>query len=575
MARDRAKVHLLVPLLAAGFATVLLALPAHAATERARISATERAVLIDGKTLQLEAMPLQSEGLYAFARRLTGGTEAVAAISQLNGKPRKLLAGRYYRVSYEVLTEDRKLAVLRALFPQDRAAPDAWTHVSRGEALDRVALWLTGSSRNVAALRKANGRSTDKVRSGEKIRVPRDLLLPVFRVPEPAPAPIVAAASATPAADPPRLEYGADGLGPYAIYRLRGGEALYSAVVVRFTGRVHAEDVNSLAADIALRSGIVDVTDIPIGYPVKIPLDLLQPEFLAPGDPRRLEWEVEQALAATFRNDVQTKGLAGVTVILDAGHGGADVGASMAGVWESNYVYDTVLRIKRRLENETLAQVATTMLDGDSYRIIDRDVLPYSRGHRVMTTPPYAIGDSVVGVHMRWYLANSVYRKAVAAGGQDKVIFISVHADSLHQSLRGATAYVPDVAGTAGSFGKSGSVFESRREYREAPRVSFSLEARQKSEGLSRDLAGRILASFDSAGLALHPFQPIRDRIYRGKRSYVPAVLRYNAVPPRLLLEICNLANTEDRRLLQTRAFREKVAAAVVDGILGFFGENP
>src|SRR5690606_19683853 len=129
-------------------------LPAHAATERARISATERAVLIDGKTLQLEAMPLQSEGLYAFARRLTGGTEAVAAISQLNGKPRKLLAGRYYRVSYEVLTEDRKLAVLRALFPQDRAAPDAWTHVSRGEALDRVALWLTGSSRNVAALRK-------------------------------------------------------------------------------------------------------------------------------------------------------------------------------------------------------------------------------------------------------------------------------------------------------------------------------------------------------------------------------------------------------------------------------------
>ena len=75
--------------------------------------------------------------------------------------------------------------------------------------------------------------------------------------------------------------------------------------------------------------------------------------------------------------------------------------------------------------------------------------------------------------------------------------------------------------------------------------------------------------------VALHPFQPIRDRIYRGKRSYVPAVLRYNAVPPRLLLEICNLANTEDRRLLQTRAFREKVAAAVVDGILGFFGENP
>jgi N-acetylmuramoyl-L-alanine amidase len=66
----------------------------------------------------------------------------------------------------------------------------------------------------------------------------------------------------------------------------------------------------------------------------------------------------------------------------------------------------------------------------------------------------------------------------------------------------------------------------------------------------------------------------VRDRIFRGRRPWVPAVLRYNAVPAKLHLEVCNLANDEDRRLLQTTAFRERLAAAVVDGILLYFGEK-
>ena len=38
------------------------------------------------------------------------------------------------------------------------------------------------------------------------------------------------------------LEYGSDERGPFAAYRLEAGEALYSAVVVRFTGQLHARD---------------------------------------------------------------------------------------------------------------------------------------------------------------------------------------------------------------------------------------------------------------------------------------------------------------------------------------------
>ena len=141
-------------------------------------------------------------------------------------------------------------------------------------------------------------------------------------------APTISAGPATagrPAAPPPPappagpLQYGEDAKGKFAIYPLHAGEALYSSVVIRFTGRLQSEDVRAIAGDIAARSGIADVTSIPIGFPVRIPFEVLLPEFLPPNDPRRLEYEVEQRLAGQYRNEVQARGLDGVTVILDAG----------------------------------------------------------------------------------------------------------------------------------------------------------------------------------------------------------------------------------------------------------------
>ena len=614
-------------------AVLALAGAATAATERARLPGGERAALVDKRDLLLEAAPLPGEGLYAYARRLTGATAGAAEISRLNGKPRRLLAGVRYKVPYGLLAPEWKLAVVRALFPEDRASAEGWLHRGRGEELERVADWFTGSAERADALRAANRAVGDRPRPGETVRVPNELLLPIFRWAAPAagpperpparPTPAPAAGPSPTAAPPPPatpggaapaatalpvpppaadaaapaptpvpvaivapmglpeagedaaalLDYETDEKGRVAVYRLRPGEALYSAVIVRFTGRTHADDVNGLAREVAERSGIVDVTGIPIGYPVRVPLDLLLPEFLPKGDPRRLEWEVERQLADRFKNEVRVRGLEGVTVVLDAGHGGTDVGASMAGVWESLYVYDVMLRVKRQLETETHARVHTTTRDGAAYSIVDRDVLPFSRGHQVLTRPPYAIGDPDIGVHLRWYLANSLLKRETARRDDARVVFVSIHADSLHPSLRGATAYIPASALTAGTFGKSGSVFSQREEVRERPKVSFSLRERQRSEGLSRDLAGHVLDAFRRARLAVHPFQPVRDRIFRGRRAWVPAVLRYNAIPARFLLEICNLANPEDRRLLQQRDFRETVAAAVVAGLRTYFGE--
>ena len=106
--------------------------------------------------------------------------------------------------------------------------------------------------------------------------------------------------------------------------------------------------------------------------------------------------------------------------------------------------------------------------------------------------------------------------------------------------------------------------------------MSYSWKERTRSEGLSRQLAKQLLQSFRRQGLGIHHEKPIRDRIIRCRRCrpWVPAVVRYNAVPAKLLLEVCNLNNREDRKLLKTRAFRQRMAAAIVDGILEYYGQG-
>jgi N-acetylmuramoyl-L-alanine amidase len=135
--------------------------------------------------------------------------------------------------------------------------------------------------------------------------------------------------------------------------------------------------------------------------------------------------------------------------------------------------------------------------------------------------------------------------------------------------------YVPAAQLRKGTTSRSGSVYLARKEVKEKPSVSFSYKERVESEGLSRQLAGSLIDSFRNAGITIHTYKPIRDRITRRQRSYVPAVLRYNEVPAKVLVEVVNLANTSDRGLITTAAFREKVAEALVAGIHAYYGSDP
>jgi N-acetylmuramoyl-L-alanine amidase len=532
------------------------------------------AAVEDGNRLVLRVRAQAGAGYRALARQYAADEGSWEAIEKANASS-LLRVGRTYRIPFEILSEPVQLQAFLALFPLDRFEADAWVHVAgRGalptyqESLWALAEWLTGDGQRYQEIQQASGLEDVTLSSGQEARVPLPLLKPHFRR--------WAEARLEESRTPSELSYGRDAEGEYALYRLKAGEALYSAVVMRFTGRVEPAEVNAIAARIARRSGIPDVTDIPVCQSVKIPYDLLLPEHLPPTDPRRIEVEATRREAETFRNPGGARDLAGVTVILDSGHGGVDAGAVKGGVHEDELVYDILCRIKRLLERETSATVKVTIRDrltGHAPR--DRESLPHDTREVILTDPPYQPRSRslrAVGVNLRWYLVNSYYRDLRARGvPADRVLFASLHADSLHPSARGAMVYVPGERYRRGRYGNRGGVYANHREVRQEAYVSFTRRERLQSEGLSRDFGSHMVQALRREGLRVHPFQPVRDHVVRRGRAWVPAVIRCSRVPTKVLLEVGNLNNAEDRALLRKPAMRESVARAFVNAVRSYY----
>jgi N-acetylmuramoyl-L-alanine amidase len=528
-----------------------------------------------GKDIELEVTPARGDTYEKIAARFTGSRELAAALSTWN-EHRPPERPEAVRIPLALLDGDYRSLVLRSLFPEDRPEDSGWVHVARSgsvptyhEGLWQVAEWFTGRGENFRAILEHNRLSSPELRAGQAVRIPGPLLLPAFR-------PVQKSEDGL-------LVFGSDGKGPYAGYRLRRGEALYSAVVVRFTGRTSAEDVVALAEELAARSGIPDVRDIPVGYLVKIPLDYLEPEFLPEEHPRRKEIEAaraEMAAELAERPVRKASGLKNVLVILDPGHGGRDLGTMNNGIWEHDYVYDVACRLKAILERQSAADVFMTLEDKQTgFRPSSKDRLKRNLQGTIRTHPPFLAkekGEAVIGVNLRWYLANSVYRKAVKEGTRsDRIVFLSLHADARHRSLSGAMVYLPGARYRTRTYGHTSATYKKYKEVKEKPTISFSRKSRVRSEAVSGKLARSILDGFRKEDLGVQKYKPIRDRIIRGRRIYVPAVLRGNAVPAKVLVEMVNLSNKGDAKVLSRAADRERLAVALARGLFGYFGEKP
>jgi len=545
-----------------------------------------------GSTPALMVGPRRGDGWLSMARRYCGSTTAAAALQRATPSLAQPLRDRAIRVPIAQLRADLRLEAVQALFPTDARVVLGWQHWvlepfgGGEESWEWMAELFTGQAGDAALLRRVNPEiAADGIRRARPVLIPEGRLLAVFRRIEPMASPTVRpsprVATRTPSATPVHLEsaaggalaFGHDDAGEYAEYRLRRGEALYSAVVVRFTGQLHAKQVNATAMEIARRSGISDVTSIPIGFAIRIPIDLVLPEYLPSEHPRRRQWEEDQRELARFVEVVHATDLSGVHVILDSGHGGGDSGAAVAGIWEAPYVYDIYCRIKANLERHTRATVWMTIKDTSrGFSVVDRDRLPQDRDQVLLTHPPYDLGQSVLGVHLRWYLTNDIILRRIGSEvPRSKTVFVSVHADSLHPSVRGAMAYVPSRYLRPDRYSPKLKALSRYKEYRNNPTVQLSATFKARSEAASRRLADEIIASLRHNDLRVHPHRPVRDRVLRGRRSYVPAVLRYSLAQHSVLVECSNLANTEDRKQLLEAAWRERFARSVVEGMAAAF----
>ena len=231
-----------------------------------------------------------------------------------------------------------------------------------------------------------------------------------------------------------------------------------------------------------------------MNFPVKIPIQDLAVEFRPKDDPERVAEEASEREAAKFVNRVHADDLSGVTLVLDAGHGGRDTGALVNGLEEARYVHDLACRVERLVETHTRAKVYLTVGDEKPCALARGDEVGESRGARVLTTPPYLLEDSVAGVHLRWYLANSILRRTEKTGAHpDKTVFVSLHADSLHPAVRGAMIYIPGEKYLKDTYGKSDEVYSraarsrrrpasrSRARTAFAPRASRGISPRRSS----------------------------------------------------------------------------------------------
>jgi N-acetylmuramoyl-L-alanine amidase len=536
-----------------------------------------RVRLVGGRDLVLEARPWPGETVEALARRF-GRTPVRSDLlaASLAGPDARSEDG-FYRIPMTLLAPDDRAVVLRNVFPQDHADGPDWLHVARTSALPlydeglwQVAAWFTGDGAHFEELLAVNRLASPELTPGQIVRIPGGMLDAALRP------------SAT--SDDGSLWYGRDDRGDYAGYLLRPGEALYSAVVLRYTGRTAPEDVEALARTIAARSGVRDLTDIPVGWLVRIPLADLEPEFLPKADPRRRLVDQQAAamqreLAARPPKEIR-KGLAGVAVILDPGHGGMDPGTMNHGLREHDYVFDVASRLKRDLETRTGAKVYLTLDDPSTGPVPSvGDALEPNRKRTVLTTPSFLAeedGETAVAVNLRWYLANSLYRQLVKKGADpDRIVFVSLHADARHPSLRGAMVYVPGSTYRQGTMGYTKSAYMHFKEVREMPRVSFSRRDRLRSEAVSRKLAAVIVKDLKKDDLPVQPYQPIRDRVIRGHEIWLPAVLRGNAIPTKVLVEMVNLNNPEDAALLGRAADRDRLALALENALADYFGAAP
>ncbi len=224
-------------------------------------------------------------------------------------------------------------------------------------------------------------------------------------------------------------------------------------------------------------------------------------------------------------------GAAGVTIVLDPGHGGKDPGASGVGeIKEKDVVLAIARRLAARIESEIGARVVLTR---------DRDeFLPLE----ARTARANAVGaDLFISIHANassqrstsgvetYYLNNSEDRATIRLAAMENGLAVA-----------GAQPHGGDLSYILSDLVQQGKL--------------------EDSIALSRALHGRLVDRLRHVNPALVDLGVKQGPFYVLVGAYMPCVL----------VEVAFLSHREEGRLLGTAAYQEAIAEGLLDGVGGY-----
>ena len=565
--------------------------------------------------------PRTGEGTYKMGKRvLDDWRNDHKKITKYNGN-KPLYQHRFVPIPFWSLNDALQGAALKAMFPEDASGSGGWRHrvTYRWETVSLISGVFAKRDIGARHLIRHNklrnqGRS---LKIGDVVEIPWDWLregleLQPLKVREP-------------------LLVKADSRGRrFAAYEMLSGDTIYSSVVARFTGRLLHEEVDRMARELLELNDINNARLIQAGQLVRFPLEWVSDEYLdlsggggtvtvaendyevehddeeeiqikpppvpppAPdvhfkkmvpqivkksakaakkGKVKQAPIKKKKSKSKSSKNIVRAKDQ--IHIILDAGHGGIDPGAVKGDpkkgdrVYEDDVVYDIVQRMLPELKKSGFV-VHETVRDKNQSGPVKYLSEKVDRDEELLVSPRYDLGSARIGVNMRVFLVNYIYLKLRKQGvPSDQIVLISVHGDALHASLRGAMIYYPDRRVRSRAFGVIKSVYTKRQEY--IRRVTFNKDDNQLSEKYSKELGKTLIHSFRDAKWVTHRNNTVRGYIIRRGKKSLPAILRYSKIPASILVEVANLNNSQDRRLVLDYRNRQKIADAMVNGLESHF----